>query len=107
MTTSASRTVFVSYSHDSRAHEHRVHEFVDRLREEGVDCNFDVYEEAPPEGWPAWMDRQIRESDYVLVVCTEVYNRRVTGREAQGVGLGARWEGNAHHASALQCGRSK
>ena len=92
--TPASRTVFVSYSHDSTAHEQRVHQLVDRLREEGVDCNLDLYEDAPPEGWPAWMDRHIRESDYVLVVCTEVYERRITGKEKRGIGLGAKWEGS-------------
>jgi hypothetical protein len=38
------------------------------------------------------MERQIRTSDYVVVVCTEVYRRRVTGDEAPGRGLGVRWE---------------
>ena len=39
------------------------------------------------------MARQLREARFVLVVCTANYHRRVTGREAPGVGLGARWEG--------------
>lgn len=85
--------VFVSYSHDSKAHAKRVLLLVDRLRAKGIDCEVDAFEEAPPEGWPAWMARQIREARYVLVVCTETYHRRVTGREKTGVGLGARWEG--------------
>lgn len=86
-------TAFVSYSHDSPSHSKRVLALSDRLRSEGIDCRIDQYEMAPPEGWPAWMDRMIRDSDYVLVVCTEVYHRRVSGMEEPGVGKGAKWEG--------------
>lgn len=85
--------VFVSYTHDSPAHKHRVARLADRLRADGIDCEIDVFEEAPPEGWPVWMARQLREARFVLVVCTTNYHRRVTGREAPGIGLGARWEG--------------
>jgi len=48
--------------------------------------------QAPPEGWPQWMDRQIEEADYVLVVCTATYLRRATGKERPGVGRGVRFE---------------
>lgn len=85
--------VFISYSHDSPEHLRRVRDLSDRLRNEGVDCHIDQYEVSPPEGWPIWMDKQIRISDFVLVVCTEVYNRRVLGNEVSGKGLGAKWEG--------------
>lgn len=86
-------TAFVSYSHDSPSHSERVRALSDRLRSEGVDCRIDQYEMAPPEGWPAWMDHMIRDSDYVLVICTEVYHRRVSGIEKAGIGKGAKWEG--------------
>ena len=86
--------VFVSYSHDSPQHKARVLALVQQLRDDGVDCEVDTFEEAPPEGWPAWMSRQIGQADYVIVVCTERYNKRVSGHELPGVGLGARWEGN-------------
>jgi hypothetical protein len=89
----AAARVFVSYTHDSPEHEERVLALANRLVAEGVDAHLDAYEESPPEGWPAWMSRQVRESDFVLVVCTPAYNRRLTGRERAGVGLGARWEG--------------
>jgi hypothetical protein len=36
---------------------------------------------------------QIDKSDFVLLICTEVYRRRFEGKEARGVGLGATWEG--------------
>jgi hypothetical protein len=39
------------------------------------------------------MQNQIDTADFVLMICTETYYRRVHGREAEHVGLGANWEG--------------
>ena len=64
----------------------------DRLREEGIDAILDQYEEAPPEGWMLWAEKQIRDADFVLLVCTETYRRRVTKEEVPGRGLGVCWE---------------
>ncbi|MCI0392631.1 MAG: SUMF1/EgtB/PvdO family nonheme iron enzyme [Acidobacteria bacterium] len=85
--------VFISYSHDSHEHLDRVLALADRLRAEGIDCNLDQYEPAPAEGWPRWMDKQFKDADYILVVCTETYCRRFEGREERGKGLGVKWEG--------------
>jgi hypothetical protein len=84
--------VLISYSHDSQDHEARVLALSNRLRAGGIDCTVDLYDKHPPEGWPRWMDRQLRESHFVLVVCTETYLRRAEGKEAPGIGLGVRWE---------------
>jgi serine/threonine-protein kinase len=71
----------------------RVLALCDRLREDGVEAWIDQYETAPPEGWPLWCEKQVAAADFVLVVCTEVYERRFRGDEAPGTGLGVRWEG--------------
>ncbi len=84
---------FISYTHDSEAHAQDVLRLANRLREEGVDCDLDQYHMAPKEGWTRWMEGSIRAADFVLVVCTETYNLRVSGQEQHGVGLGAKWEG--------------
>jgi hypothetical protein len=63
--------VLISYSHDSPEHKDRVLVLSNRLRGEGIDCTIDQYLLVPPEGWPRWMEKQIRESDFVLMVCTE------------------------------------
>lgn len=84
--------VFISYSHDSLEHENRVLELSDRLREDGIDANIDQYQSAPPEGWQLWMEKEIRDSQFVLLVCTETYLRRVMKEEEQGKGLGVIWE---------------
>ncbi len=91
---SLSDEVFISYSYDSVEHVERVLALSNQLRADGVDCVLDQYESSPPEGWPRWMDRKIRDSKYVILVCTEAYYRRVMGEETEGKGLGVRWEGN-------------
>jgi len=70
----------------------RVLELSNRLRKDGIDAILDQYETSPQEGWPKWMDRQIEESDFVLIICTETYFNRVQGREKSGIGKGIKWE---------------
>ncbi len=84
--------VFVSYSHDSPEHGDHVLTLADRLRSDGIDCILDQYEESPAEGFPRWMDRQIRAADFVLMICTSTYYRRVMGEEEPGKGHGVQWE---------------
>ena len=96
--------VFISYSHDSRGQCDRVLALSDRLRDDGVDCILDQYEMSPPEGWPRWMDKQIRDADFVLMVCTETYYRRVMGEEEPGKGLGVRWEGHLSYEHFYEAG---
>src|SRR5688572_15472392 len=98
--------VFISYSHDSEAHKERVLALSDRLREDGLDCEIEQYEEASPEGWPRWMNGRIAWADFVLVVCSEVYAQRFNGTAERGRGKGAKWEGaiitqELHDAEAL------
>ena len=81
---------FISYSHDSEAHKNRVFNLSERLRADGIDCHIDQYEIAPPEGWARWTRDQIRQADFVLVVCTETYERRYEGTEVAGKGAGAK-----------------
>jgi hypothetical protein len=86
-------TIFISYSHDSQEHMDRVLELANRLRSEGVDCRLDQYEQAPPEGWPQWTEKQINDASFILLICTETYCRRVMGGDQPNVGQGVRWEG--------------
>jgi hypothetical protein len=84
--------VFISYSHDSPEHEDRVRELADRLRTDGVDAWIDQYSPAPPQGWPMWMGDEIQKANFVLLVSTQTYLRRVEGREEPGKGRGVLWE---------------
>ena len=87
-------TAFISYSHDSEELGLRVLDLANRLREAGVDAILDQYEVSPAEGWPRWMDKHIRGSDFVLMVHTEPYYRRVMGEEQPDTGRGVKWEGH-------------
>jgi hypothetical protein len=90
------RRVFISYSQDNKPPEHcdRVHALANRLRIEGVDVAIDLYVPSPEEGWPQWMRRQIRESDFVLCVCSTAYLERFENDKASTKGRGARFEGS-------------
>jgi hypothetical protein len=83
-------TVFVSYTHDSRQHSARILGLANKLRSAGFDCDIDQYH--ANQDWPAWMERKIRDSDFILVVCTPTYLHRWNNDESPRVGLGAQWE---------------
>lgn len=84
--------VFISYSHDSPTFKQLIRSFSDRLRQHGVEAWIDQYVNLNTAGWPRWMEEQVREADFVLMVCTEPYLRRVELREEAGKGKGAIWE---------------
>ncbi len=87
--------VFVSYSHDSDDHRYKVRLLVEALRRSYVFAWFDQYveDDRPPGNWPNWMRQELTKADYVVMVCTETYTRRVEDEEKPGQGFGARWEG--------------
>src|SRR5208282_980205 len=87
------KRVFISYTHDSQNHMDRAWDLSERLRRDGVDCRIDQQEESPAEGWPRWCKHQIRDADFVFVVCTETYLKRYEGEAEAGQGLGGQWEG--------------
>ncbi len=86
--------VFISYSHDSDEHAAKVLALADSLLELGVDAVIDQYTPVPPEGWPRWMEDNLDAAQFVLMVCTETYLRRVMDREKPGTGRGVLWEAN-------------
>jgi SEFIR domain len=86
--------VFISYSHDSPEHRQRVLALANQLRKDGVEAWIDQYIQDPDEGWIRWMRSQIRQASRVLLVFTELYQRRFDGAEEEGKGLGATFEGS-------------
>jgi Effector-associated domain 7/NB-ARC domain/TIR domain len=87
--------IFISYSHNTNISDYkdRILALADRLREDGVDAKIDQYKTTPPEGWPRWVLNQVEWADFVLVACSEEYDRRFRGNEAYGKGKGGTWEG--------------
>jgi tetratricopeptide (TPR) repeat protein len=77
---------FISYSWDDQAHKSWVHDLAVRLRSDGVDVTLDQWHAAPGDQLPAFMDKAIRENDFVLIVCTPPYKLKADGGQG-GVGL--------------------
>jgi predicted nucleotide-binding protein len=95
MTQPAPPKVFLSYTHDSPEHDDMVIDLADRLRDDGIDAQIDQYELHPAEGWTRWMRNRIKDADFVIAICTEVYQRRAEGHEQPGKGRGGNREGLA------------
>ena len=87
--------IFISYSHDSTRHSQWVLDLSNHLRNEGLDCQLDQYINGfPPEGWQRWMEKQIEQADFVLIVCTPLYLQRYKGESfGTGFGRGVNFEG--------------
>ena len=87
--------VFVSYAWDDQAHVSLVRRFVEFLRGRcGVRVELDFDAAGKPQVWPRWMEEQIRNADFILVVASPEYKRRAEEDQtlAQGEGRGVRWE---------------
>ncbi len=78
-------TAFISYSWDSDAHKLWVRELATRLRASGVDITLDQWHLVPGDQLPQFMESAVRDSDFVLAVCTPRYKTRSDNR-AGGVG---------------------
>jgi TIR domain len=85
-------SVFISYSHDPMdpTHAERVAGLAASLLRDGLKVFFDQNRGDEEEGlqWPIWMDDKIQEADYVLLVCTELYLRKVRQNVAEDEGRG-------------------
>jgi HEAT repeat protein len=91
-------SVFISYSHDpsNPTHEEHVAGLAASLMRDGLkvflDANRGPEEERVP--WPIWMEGKIEEADYVLLVCTELYLKKIRQEVPEDEGQGVCWEAN-------------
>jgi len=85
--------VFLSYAHepDDPSHGEAVFNLSEQFRADGIETRLDQYDDPPQEGWPRWMQRQLREADFVLLICTPRYLERFDSDEAKAGGVP--WEG--------------
>lgn len=80
---------FISYSWDSEDHRNWVRELASKLRQEGIDVMLDQWHLAPGDPLPEFMERAVRENDFVILVCTPNFKAKADERKG-GVG----YEGN-------------
>jgi hypothetical protein len=86
------KKIFVSYSHDNDGHRAKVQEFAERLRKYGFNLTLDLDVEDPPEGWARWMERELANSERILLVFTETYRTRYENEQPANAGRGVAWE---------------
>ena len=79
------KSAFISYSWDDDAHCDWVRALAGRLRADGIDVSIDRWAAVPGDQLSAFMERAIRENQFVVIVCTPRYKHRSDAREG-GVG---------------------
>jgi hypothetical protein len=89
--------VFVSYSREGREHENWVLQLAASLRRNGVDAALDQWDLKPGSDMTLFMESQIRDSDFVILICTPTYAQK-SNIPSGGVG----YEKNIISAEMLQ-----
>ena len=90
-------STFVSYAWESEELKNWVKDLAIKLRDNGIDAKLDQWEVVPGDQMPHFMEKSVRENDYVLIICTPKYKTKSEGRIG-GVG----YEGDIMTAEVLQ-----
>lgn len=81
------KSVFISYSWDSKEHQEWVHNLVNRLRAKGIIADMDIFETQQKSiHLHRMMVEKVRDSDFVIIVLTENYAKKADNFEG-GVGF--------------------
>lgn len=90
-------TVFISYAHEGPEHDQWVIDLASALRLNGVDASLDIWDLIPGQETTLFMESQIRNSDFVILIITAIYKEK-SNIPAGGVG----YEKNIISAEMLQ-----
>lgn len=88
---------FISYAWESEEVKKWVKKLATELRNDGIDAKLDQWEVVPGDQMPHFMEKSVRENDYVLIICTPKYKTKSENRIG-GVG----YEGDIMTAEVLQ-----
>lgn len=88
---------FISYTWESDEIKLWVKELATKLRADGIDAKLDQWEVVPGDQMPHFMEKSVRDNDYVLIICTPKYKSKSENRVG-GVG----YEGDIMTAEVLQ-----
>jgi hypothetical protein len=84
--------VFISYAQGDAGHEGLVRDLWVLLRACGIDAQLDLAAAGDRVDWGAWMTREVRDADRVLVIASAAYKERAEGDAGPGEGHGVQWE---------------
>lgn len=76
---------FISYAWEDEVHREWVRALATQLRSDGVETILDRWHAVPGDQLPQFMESAVRDSDYVLIVCTPSYKYKSNRRQG-GVG---------------------
>lgn len=88
---------FISYAWESDKAKEWVKNLATELRNDGIDAKLDQWEVFPGDQMPHFMEKSVRENDFVLIICTPTYKSKSENRIG-GVG----YEGDIMTAEVLQ-----
>ncbi len=88
--------IFISYAQYEPAHSQRVLALAHALAADGLDVELDQFHGHETVDWPRWCAERLKpeNTDFVLMVCTAEYHRRIEGQVEIDQGRGVFWEGN-------------
>ena len=93
---------FISYSWDDDDHKSWVAKLATELRNDGVDTTLDQWHAVFGDQLTSFMEKEIRENNYVLIICTPNYKLKSNERKG-GVG----YEGDIMTAEVLNKGNHR
>lgn len=73
-------TAFISYAWENENLKSWVKDLATNLRNEGIDAKLDQWEVVPGDQMPHFMEKSVRENNYVLIICTEKYKTKSENR---------------------------
>ncbi len=84
------RRIFISYAQYEPVHSQRVLALAHALAADGLDVELDQFHGHETVDWPRWCEERLEpeNTDFVLMVCTAEYRRRIQGRVALDQGRG-------------------
>jgi hypothetical protein len=88
---------FISYAWESDEIKLWVKDLATKLRADGIDAKLDQWEVVPGDQMPHFMEKSVKDNDYVLIICTPKYKSKSENRVG-GVG----YEGDIMTAEVLQ-----
>jgi len=88
--------VFISYAWESEEIKAWAKDFATKLRTKGINAKLDQWEVLPGDQLPHFMEKSVRDNDYVLIICTPTYKSKSENRVG-GVG----YEGDIMSAEIL------
>jgi hypothetical protein len=93
---------FMSYSWDDNDHRAWVRHLATCLRGDGIEVTLDQWHAVPGDQLPAFMETAVRDTDFVILICTPRYKLKADGRRG-GVG----YEGDVMTAEVLTQGNQR